>query len=58
MVSTLGLILVIVIVAAVIYVFPGIPEMFKRILYVIVGIIFILWLLALLGVTVPHGRLS
>jgi len=47
---TLLLILVIVIVAAITYVFPAIPEMFKRILYAMVAILFIVWILALAGI--------
>jgi len=46
---TLWLILLIVVVSAVIYVNPNMPEIFKRILYVIVIISFIIWLLALFG---------
>ena len=49
---TLLLILVIVIVAAITYVFPAIPEMFKRILYAMVAILFIVWILALAGIVV------
>ena len=52
MLTTVGLILVIVVVALVLYAVPGMPVIFRRLLYAVVVIVFIVWLLGLFGLSV------
>jgi uncharacterized protein involved in cysteine biosynthesis len=57
MITTLGLIVAVIIVALVLYFVPGIDGMLKKILIGIVVVLAIFWLLGMFGIDLQSARL-
>jgi len=56
MITTVGGIVVIILVCLAIYLIPSIPPLMQRVLYAIVVILFLAWIFTLVGI-LPQGKL-